>query len=86
MENNNNELPEGVVRIPLDGSYGAGPDSELTIVTKGEDGRNVEKTYIIPYMALDTKRIQAACDLNLILGYRVVKSEAKAAGLRELGL
>lgn len=82
----NEELPEGVTRIPLDGTYGAGADSELTIVTKNENGQLVERTYVVPYLALDLKRIQGMCDYNLIMGYKVVKNEAKAAGLKELGL
>ena len=77
---------EGLVRIPLDGTYGAGPESELTIITKGEEGQQIQRTYTIPYLALDLKRIQQMCDINFILGYSIVKSEAKAMGLKELGL
>ena len=86
MENENEQLPEGMVRIPLDGTYGAGPDAELTIVTKGEDGQNVEKTYVVPYLALDMPRVLQMCNINFILGFKVVKSEAKTPGLKELGL
>jgi hypothetical protein len=86
MEDNNEGLPEGVVRIPLDGTYGAGVNSELTIVTRNSQGQSVETTYMVPYLALDMKRIQAICDMNLIVGYKLVKNEAKAAGLKELGL
>lgn len=85
-EHDNEQLPEGVVRIPLDGTFGAGPDAELTIVTKGEDGQNVEKIYIVPYLAIDLIRIQKMSDINFILGYKVVKSEARTPGLKELGL
>jgi len=79
------EQQEGRVIIPLDGSYGAGPDSELVIVTKAEDGRQREVTYNVPYLAVATERIQRLCDMNLILGYRIVKS-SQAPGLKELGL
>lgn len=79
-------LPDGVVQIPLDGSYGAGADTELTIVTKAEDGRQRETTYTVPYLALNMARLVGLCEMNLILGYKVVKSEAKAVGLKELGL
>ena len=86
MEDNNEQLPDGMVRIPLDGSYGAGPDSELTIITKGENGQNKEVTYVIPYLSLNLQRIQAMCDINLIVGYRIAKGEARIPGLKELGL
>jgi hypothetical protein len=74
------------VRIPLDGSYGAGVNSELTIVTKTEDGKHLETTYAVPYLCLHIERIQKLCDLNLILGYSIVKGDARPSGLKELGL
>ncbi len=77
---------EGIRQIMLDGSYGAGADAELTIVTKAEDGRNREVSYTIPYLALHLERVQRLCDMNLILGFKIVKGDAKAAGLKELGL
>lgn len=77
---------DGIVRIPLDGTYGAGPDAELTIVTKGEEGQQIQKTYTIPYLAVDTKRLQQMNDINFILDYSLIKTEAKAMGLKELGL
>jgi len=72
--------------IPLDGSYGAGSDAELTIVTKADEGRLKEVTYKIPYLALDMKRIQNMCDMNLITGYKIVKGDGRPSGLKELGL
>lgn len=76
-----------VVRIALDGSYGAGPDAEFTIVTKAEDGRQIETSYTVPYYCLDLPRIQKMSDMNFILGFRLVQSASQsAAGLRELGL
>lgn len=81
------EQPEGnYLKIPLDGTYGAGPDSEVVIVTATGDGRQKETSYTIPYYCLNLVALMKMCDLNLILGYRVVKSEARAAGLKELGL
>lgn len=85
--NQDEQLPEGVVRIPLDGTYGAGPDSELTIITKSEDGRLREATYTVPYYCLDMRKIQAMNDINFIMGYKVVKSEGQVSpGLKALGL
>lgn len=81
-----NEEP-GMLRIPLDGTYGAGPEAELTIITKTEDGRMKETSYTIPYLCLDMTRIQRFSDVNLIAGFKIVKFNGKAtAGLRELGL
>ena len=87
MDNDNEQLPEGVVRIKLDGTYGAGPESEITIVTKNPDGQLREATYIIPYFCLDMRRIQAMNDINFIVGYKVVKGDGPVGtGLKELGL
>ena len=85
-ENMAEQEGDGMVRIPLDGTYGAGPDAELVIVTKAENGQQREAAYSVPYLCLDMARIQRLCDMNFILGFRVVKSEAKSAGLKELGL
>jgi hypothetical protein len=74
-----------MVRIPLDGSYGCGPVAELTLVTRTEDGREKEETFTIPYHLIDTKKLQAFCDINLILGFRVVKS-GRPSPLKDLGL
>ena len=79
------EQPE-IVRIPLDGSYGVGPEAELVIITKAEDGRNRETSYTVPYLLVDLARVQRFSDANLILGFKVVKSDTKAPGLKELGL
>jgi len=80
------EQEQGIVRIPLDGSYGAGPDAEVTIVTKTEDGKRREAVYTIPYLCIDEKKLQNMCAMNLILGYSVIKSASRAPELKELGL
>lgn len=79
------------IQIPLDGSFGAGIMSEITIVTKTDDGRQREETYSIPYWCLDMKKIQLMNDINLILGFKIVKSPEgdtyrRNQGLKELGL
>jgi hypothetical protein len=81
----NEEQQEGMTRIPLDGTYGAGPTAELTIVTKVGDQQR-EETFTVPYMLIDKKMLQGMCDINFILGYRVVKTERILPGLKELGL
>jgi hypothetical protein len=86
MENDENELPEGLVRIPLDGSYGAGPIAEVTVITKEGDGRQKEETFTIPYLILDRLVLQKLCDINFILGFKVVKGERLNPALKELGL
>lgn len=81
-----NEQP-GVVRIPLDGTYGAGPESELTIITKAENGQLREATYTVPYYCLDMRKIQAMNDINFIMGFKVLKGEGQVSpGLKALGL
>lgn len=86
-EPDQNEERPGIVRIPLDGTYGAGADAELVIVLKNEDGRHRETSYTVPYWCIDLTRIQRMCDMNLILGYRIVKGDGPTVtGLKELGL
>ena len=81
-----NEQNPNYVKIPLDGTFGAGPDTELVIVTATEDGRHRETTYTVPYYCINMVALMKMCDINLILGYKVVKSEARASGLKDLGL
>ena len=83
MEDNEQDQPQ-MLRIPIDGSYGAGPLAEVTINTKDGD-RDKEETFTIPYMLVDEKVLWALNKMNLILGYRIVK-EAKFNPLKELGL
>ena len=84
------EQPEGsVIRIPLDGSYGAGPTAEVTIVTKidenGEE-RQKQETFTVPYYVIDKNVLQKMMDINFILGYSIVKNEKINPQLKELGL
>lgn len=86
MDKDNNEQ-DGIVRIPLDGTYGAGPDSEITIITKNPDGQLREATYTIPYYCLNMRAVQQMNDINFIMGYRIVKGEGPVnSGLKALGL
>ena len=81
-----NEQPN-MIRIPLDGTFGAGPDSELTIITKGENGQLRETTYVVPYFCLHLRAIQQMSDINFIMGYKVVKGDGPVnTGLKALGL
>jgi hypothetical protein len=81
----NQEQPQGR-SIPLDGSYGAGPNTELTIYTRiPETGQIKEETFTIPFFAVDEKRLVVMNSLNFIMGYKLLKME-KADGLKELGL
>jgi hypothetical protein len=81
-----NEQP-GMVRIPLNGTFGAGPESEITIITKNPDGQLREITYVIPYFCLNMSFVQRMNDLNFIVGYKIVKGDGPtASGLKELGL
>jgi hypothetical protein len=87
MSQDNNEEREGMVRIPLDGTYGAGPESEITIIVKTPDGQLRETTYLVPYYCLNMRAIQAMNDINFIMGYKIVKGEgAVNTGLKALGL
>ena len=72
--------------IRLDGSYGGGPVAELTIITRTEGGGQREETFQVPYYLVDTKRLQAFNDVNLILGFKLVKGDKTPPGLKELGL
>lgn len=77
----------GVIHIPLDGSYGAGPLAEVTIITKVPDSTNNRReTYQVPYFLIDIPRLMRLNDANLILGFEVVKGEKTPSGLKELGL
>jgi hypothetical protein len=86
MDNERDNPEGGKIEIRLDGSYGAGPVSELTIITRTEGGGQREEIFQVPYFMIDTKRLQAFNDINLILGYKLVKGEKTPPGLKELGL
>jgi hypothetical protein len=72
-------------RIPTDGSYGAGPNAELTIYTKNPDGGRREETFTVPYYTIDFAKLVLLDSLHLILGYSVCKME-KPDRLKDLGL
>lgn len=76
-------------RILLDGSYGAGTQAELTIITRvGKDGHK-EETFIVPYAVLAKDKLQNLLDYNFIKGYRVEKTgtvDTQISGLKEMGL
>lgn len=72
---------QGRVIVKLDGSFGLGFDCRVTIITRDLVTGEAEKTYEFPYSCVNFKELQARCDANLILGYRVVKiipAEAEA--------
>jgi len=72
-------------KIKLDGSYGYGPQAELTIYTKSPEGGRKEETFTIPYMLIDFAKLHAIDQLHLILGYSICKLE-KPDQLKSLGL
>jgi hypothetical protein len=81
----NDEQPKGTA-IPLDGTYGAGPNTELTIYTKVPGTEQIkEETFTVPFFTIDEKRLVLMNSLNFIMGYKLLKLE-KADGLKELGL
>lgn len=84
-DENENELPEGAVRIPLDGTYGAGTEAEVTIYTRVGTDDVKEETYTVPFLAVDMSRLVGMNAMNLILGFKVLK-HGKVSPLRELGL
>ena len=73
--------------IPLDGTYGPGALTELTVYTKIKDSEEMrEETFTIPYLFLDLAKISIINSLNLIAGYKILSSGNKVQGLKELGL
>jgi hypothetical protein len=85
MDNQNPEMNR--IIIPLDGSYGAGPLADITVITKVPDSDKLKReTYQIPYFLLDIPRMMRMNDANLILGFEIVKGEKTPSGLKELGL
>ena len=81
------QLPEGVVRIPLDGTYGGGVMAEVTIYTRvsAESNQMKEETFTFPYAFIDQARLVGYNAAHLIAGFRILKLE-KPNALRELGL
>jgi hypothetical protein len=81
------QLPEGVVRISLDGTYGGGVMAEVTIYTRvsAESNQVKEETFQFPYAFIDQARLVGYNAAHLIAGFRILKLE-KPNALRELGL
>jgi hypothetical protein len=81
------QLPEGVVRIPLDGTYGGGVMAEVTIFTRvdAESNQLREETFTFPYAFIDQPRLVGYNAAHLIAGFKIIKTE-KPNALRELGL
>lgn len=86
-EENEDRIPEGVVRISLDGTYGGGAMAEVTIYTResAESNRMKEETYMFPYAFIDQAKLVGFNAAHLIAGFRILKTE-KPNALRELGL
>lgn len=80
------EKQQPVSYIPLNGTYGAGPVAELTIITVGENGTSRETIFEVPYVLLDLQKLQRMCDLNFFRGYKVIKPDFSSSGLKALGL
>ena len=72
-------------QLKLDGSYGAGPLCELTIITRAGEVGEKEETFSIPYMLVNFTTLHAIDAFHLILGYKILKIERPSA-LKELGL
>ena len=81
------QFHEGVVRIPLDGTYGGGVMAEVTIYTRVsvESSQVKEETFTFPYAFIDQARLVGYNAAHLIAGFRILKLE-KPNALRELGL
>ena len=81
------QVPDGVVRINLDGTYGGGVMAKVTIYTRvsAESNDLREEEYDFPYAFIDQARLVGYNAAHLIAGYRIIKTE-KPNALRELGL
>lgn len=71
MGDEQNEQERTVIR--MDGSYGAGIDAYVTIVTADRVTGTKDKTYQFPYMLINVEVLTKLMNNNLILGYRVEK-------------
>lgn len=77
----------GKMDIKLDGSYGVGPTAELAVTTKDPvTGEDRTETFVVPYLLINTERLNRFSDFNLILGYSLIKREKPNSALKELGL
>jgi hypothetical protein len=73
-------------QIRLDGSYGAGPLAELTIITKTEGGSRRRETFQIPYFLIDIPSLIKLNAINLIIGFELVKGDNTPSALKDLGI
>lgn len=71
--------------VKLDGSYGAGVMSELTLYTRTEDGGEKAETFTFPFALINMEFLNAFNKMHLILGYKLIKVAAPSQ-LKELGL
>ena len=81
------EIPDGAVRINLDGTYGGGVMAEVTIYTRMSAQSNdvKEETFQFPYAFIDQGKLVGYNAAHLIAGFKIIKLE-KPNALRELGL
>jgi hypothetical protein len=86
-EENEQQLPEGVVRIPLDGTFGSGVMAEVKVYTRvsAESDALREETFKFPYAFIDQAKLVGYNTMHLIAGFAIIKTE-KPNVLRELGL
>ena len=82
MDENNQERQ---ITIPLDGSYGTGPQAEITIYTNTSDGNMKEEVFVFPYALINRTALEQFNTAHLIAGYRILKV-SKPSPLSELGL
>jgi hypothetical protein len=75
MNNEDNQQEEGT-RIPLDGSYGMQTRVHLTIITKDDIEGEKEETFEMPFLALDLQGVLGSFKLNLIRGFKIVRTGA----------
>jgi hypothetical protein len=76
---------ERQVLIPLDGSYGTGPQAEITIYTNDGDRQMKKEVFVFPYALVNRTALEQFNTAHLIAGYRILKV-AKPSPLSELGL
>jgi hypothetical protein len=88
MSEQDDQHGEGIkhIQIPLDGSYGAGPRAEVTVITKDENGGRRRETFEIPYFLIDLPCLLKLNAVNLILGFEIVKGDQTPSGLKDLGI
>lgn len=73
-------------KIPLDGTFGAGVNADLTIITRNpQTGAEREETFTVPAAMVNHETLMFFYKSNLILGFKLVKHD-KLDELKELGL